>query len=238
MRAALTILGAVRELRHAPLMAFEYFEEACLQAVLAHGHGPSPFAQAHPAYVLIELDSTSTAAVDEIEAFIAAQLDAGLVRDGVLAQSGKDAAALWGLRENISESLSRTGFLHKNDISVPVPHLADFVDAMRAELRAAYPHYQVYVFGHLGDGNLHINVIKPDDLSRAAFDATCHHADEILFGIVRGHGGSISAEHGIGLLKKAFLGFRRSEAELALQRGIKAVLDPKGLLNPGKVLDP
>ncbi|MCA9556067.1 MAG: hypothetical protein KC933_38940 [Myxococcales bacterium] len=157
--------------------------------------------------------------------------------DGVLAESGAQGRALWSLRERISETLSKRGFLHKNDVSVSVARLAAFTEDMRVAFLERYPDFEIYLFGHVGDGNLHVNVMQPKHMTKAAFLATCEATDALLFELIQKHGGSISAEHGIGLLKKAFLHYSRTEAELTLFRGLKKVFDPRGLLNPGKIFD-
>ncbi|MCA2978924.1 MAG: FAD-binding oxidoreductase, partial [Myxococcaceae bacterium] len=143
---------------------------------------------------------------------------------------------LWSLREGISESLSATGLPHKNDISLPVAGLEAFCGELEALLAKEYPGWELCLFGHIGDGNLHVNIMKPDGLDQAAFLARTHACDADVFRLVQAHRGSISAEHGIGLLKKDFLGYSRTPLELALMRQLKAALDPRGLLNPGKVL--
>jgi FAD/FMN-containing dehydrogenase len=125
---------------------------------------------------------------------------------------------------------------HKNDIALPVAALEAFCAELDAVFASRYPDWEICNFGHIGDGNLHINIMKPDAMAKDAFLAKTHDADRDMFELVRRHAGSISAEHGIGLLKKDFLGYVRSEAELKLMAGLKQVMDPKGLLNPGKIL--
>jgi len=113
-----------------------------------------------------------------------------------------------------------------------------FLAETQALLAREYPHFDVVWFGHIGDGNLHINVLKPQGMSQPEFVAECERVTKVLAGALHRHGGSISAEHGIGLVKKPYLGSTRSEAEIALMRGIRGVLDPDGLMNPGKLFDP
>jgi FAD/FMN-containing dehydrogenase len=183
--------------------------------------------------VLIE---TEDADPEALETWLASLLERELAEDGVVAQNPTQAAQLWQLREGISESLSATGMPHKNDVALPVAALEAFCAELDAVFAARYPGWEICNFGHIGDGNLHINILKPDDLDRAAFLAKTKDADRDMFELVRRHKGSISAEHGIGLLKRDFLGVTRSEDEIRLMRALKAALDPKGLLNPGKVL--
>ena len=126
---------------------------------------------------------------------------------------------------------------HKNDIALPVARLEAFTADFERLLAERYPSFEVAVFGHIGDGTLHVNVMKPDEMEKEAFLAAVRDLDEGMFALVGLHRGSVSAEHGIGLLKKHALHHSRSDAELALLRSLKAIFDPKGILNPGKVID-
>lgn len=157
--------------------------------------------------------------------------------DGTLAQHSGEARDLWALREGISESLSATGLTHKNDVSLPIAGLEAFSSELEKLFAQRYPGWAISLFGHVGDGNLHINVMKPEKMDRVDFFARTKDADRDLFALVQRHGGSISAEHGIGILKRPFLSFTRSEAELAVMRSVKRALDPNNILNPGKILD-
>jgi FAD/FMN-containing dehydrogenase len=154
-----------------------------------------------------------------------------------MAQHASQAAELWALREGISESLSATGLPHKNDIAVPVACLEAFVAELESLFAARYPGWEICLFGHIGDGNLHVNVMKPDAMDKAEFLARTKDNDHEVFRLVRKHGGSVSAEHGIGLLKKDFLSYSRAPEELAVLRAVKRALDPKNILNRGKVVD-
>ncbi|MEM6862617.1 MAG: FAD-binding oxidoreductase [Myxococcota bacterium] len=232
---ALRLFRSAREAKGFDLMAFEFLTERCVEIVESHGAAQSPFEQRSPAYVLVELEDVGEG--DGADAWLEHVFGRGLVSDGVLAESGKQSRELWALRENISESLSKAGFLHKNDVSLPVSRLPDFVSELEEVLARRYPDFGVYLFGHVGDGNVHINIMKPEAWSKEDFLAACNQTDEVLFEQVKAYAGSISAEHGIGLLKKPFLGFSRTPAELELFRRIKRSLDPRGLLNPGKVFD-
>ncbi len=228
------VLRLFREVRRAALvpMAYEFFTDVCLRRVLQHRALRAPFAQPASHYVLLEVERG-----DNLDDWIASLFERELVSDGVMAQSPQEAADLWALREGISESLSATGMPHKNDISLPVAALEAFADQLDAVFQARYPGWEIAVFGHVGDGNLHINVMKPDGLDKAAFLGHAKEADRALFALVAAHGGSISAEHGIGLLKKAALPYTRTAREIAIMRAIKAALDPNGILNPGKIFD-
>jgi FAD/FMN-containing dehydrogenase len=157
------------------------------------------------------------------------------VVDGVISSSDAQAAALWRLREGITESLAKYK-PYKNDVSVRISRVPAFMAEMQALLAQGYPDVDVVWFGHIGDGNLHINVLKPEGLDYPVFVEQCEHVTTLLVETLERHAGSISAEHGIGLVKKPWLGSVRSAEEIALMRGIKAVLDPNGVMNPGKLL--
>jgi FAD/FMN-containing dehydrogenase len=230
------VVRLFRETRTAPfvLSAYEMFADACLVRVLAHRKLRAPFASLTGPYVLVELEDAPR---EELEAWVGSLFERGVVSDGVLAQNATEARDLWALRESISESLSATGFPHKNDIALPIAALEAFCAELNDVFARRYPGWEVCLFGHIGDGNLHVNVMKPADMDKAAFLAKTKEADRDLFDLVKKHAGSISAEHGVGLLKKAWLGWSRSPAEIEAMRSIKRALDPSNLLNPGKILD-
>jgi FAD/FMN-containing dehydrogenase len=263
------VLRLFRAARRAPLslQAFEFFTQRCLDLVVAQRGLRPPFPPPgpeltgdsdgnRPCYALVELEGTraphdapgdlgAPADLGALEGWFGEVLDSGLALDGVLAQSAQQAAELWAYRESISESLSRAGhgIVHKNDVALPIAQLVPFCAEVESFFAAHYPGWPVFTFGHIGDGNLHINVLKPqgpeghEALSTPEFRARASEVDRELFERVRAHRGSISAEHGIGLLKKAYLRYSRTPAELALLRAIKSALDPNGILNPGKIFD-
>ena len=212
--------------------AFEMLTDRCLARLHRHRGLSSPLETDASHYVLLEVESHDRAALD---AWLEGVIEQELVLDGTLAAGLEQARKLWELREGISESLSATGLPHKNDIALPIDALPAFCAELERAFEERYPDFEVCLFGHIGDGNLHVNVMKPDEMDKAAFLSRVSEADAALFELVRAHRGSISAEHGIGLLKKKWLGYTRSEAEIALMRQMKQVLDPKGILNPGKV---
>jgi FAD/FMN-containing dehydrogenase len=226
------VLRLFREVRRAPftVMTYEFFTDVCLRRLLSHRPLKPPFRERHSHYVLLEVERQGV-----LDDWLAGLLERDLVRDGVLATGPGEAAALWSYREGISESLSATGFPYKNDIALPISALEDFTAAMVALFASRYPDWEIALFGHIGDGNLHVNVMKPEALDKDEFLAATHAVDEDLFALVQQHRGSVSAEHGIGLLKKAALRFSRTDAEIGLMRGVKALLDPNGILNPGKI---
>ncbi|HQY60231.1 MAG TPA: FAD-binding oxidoreductase [Polyangiaceae bacterium] len=230
------VLALFRRVKAGPftVSAYEFFTAECLARLERHRRVRVPFAEKAPYYVLVELEHASDEA---LEAFVHKVFDEHVASDGVLAQHEGEARALWALREGISESLSATGTPHKNDIALPIAALDAFCADLGRVFAERYPGWEVCLFGHVGDGNLHVNVMKPEALDRATFLTKTKEADDDLFALVRAHQGSVSAEHGIGVLKKHALSFTRTPAELSLMRGLKSLLDPRGTLNPGKILD-
>ncbi len=194
----------------------------------------------HPWYVLLQVDDNASESplATQLERALGAALESGLVRDATIAQSGEQARALWALRENIAEAQRRDGPNIKHDISLPVSVVARFLDEARAALEAALPGVRFVTFGHLGDGNLHYNLAAPEGVAPPAFLAHTARANRIVHDLVASHGGSISAEHGIGQQKCDELARYKSPVEIDLMRTVKAALDPAGLFNPGKIFRP
>ena len=217
------------------LEAFEFFTDVALRHMLAHGAQP-PMEQQYPYYVVTEFASdredTAAAAMAAFEHC----MEQGWVADGAISQSDAQAQQIWRLREGITEAVARYR-PYKNDVSVRISAMPAFLAQTQALLGEAYPQFEVVWFGHIGDGNLHINVLKPDATADAEFVAQCEQVTKLLAQALQAHGGSISAEHGIGLVKKPYLGSTRSDAEVALMRGVRRVFDPAGILNPGKLFD-
>ena len=227
------VFAAFRE--RLQLEAFEFFTDRAVHHVTAHG-GQYPFAETYPYYVVTEYAAGDD--VSEAAAMAAFEhcMEQGWVLDGVISASEAQAQQLWRLREGITESVARYK-PYKNDVSVRISAMPAFLAETQALIGNAYPHFDVVWFGHIGDGNLHINVLKPDDTSDAQFLSECEHVTKLLAQVLERFGGSISAEHGIGLVKKPYLSSTRSGAEVALMRAVKTAFDPKGLMNPGKLFD-
>lgn len=221
------VLKLLTEIRALPaeLHAFEVFSQFCTEQLVAHTHLPFPLSSRPKWYALVELALPETFRTEQ---FIERLLHDGLVEDGVLATDPAQARALWQYRERITESLSgRTP--HKNDIAVPLLVLPEFVADLQQKWLSGRQGVEVALFGHVADGNLHVNTLAP-----AGTDF--HEADRTLFELVQQHGGTLSAEHGIGLVKREFLHLRWGKAEMAALAAVKQALDPKGILNPGKVV--
>ena len=216
-----------------PLMAFEMFTAPAVEQVQKNSSVPFPLKEKSPYYVLAECEKS---AQEKALLLFESSLEKGYVLDGVLSESSRQAEELWSFRENISESLAPHS-PYKNDVSVRISLLPDFLSEMNQTLKKEYPDFQVVWFGHVGDGNLHINILKPEDMEKENFLKKCETVNNILFSIIKKYGGSISAEHGVGLLKKPYLLYSCSEEELQYMKAIKSVFDPKKILNPGKIFE-
>jgi FAD/FMN-containing dehydrogenase len=227
------VFAAFRE--RMQLQAFEFFTDRALEHVLAHG-AQAPFEEVHPFYVVTEFAAGDEAQEAAAMAAFEACMEQGWVSDGVVSQSEAQAAQLWRLREGITEAVARYK-PYKNDVSVRISAMPAFMAQTQALIGEAYPHFDVVWFGHIGDGNLHINVLKPDGTDDAEFLQQCEHVTKLLAKVLKDFDGSISAEHGIGLVKKGYLDSTRGPAEIALMKAVKHAFDPQGLLNPGKVFD-
>ena len=237
--AAVQLLGRLRAAVGDRVTAFELISRVSLDLVFQHIPGTrDPLGQPSPWYVLLELSDTvaGDALAGLLETELAATIAEGRVTDGAIATSESQAQALWQLRENISEAQKRDGVSIKHDISVPVSAIPGFLDAAGAALDAAYRGLRIVCFGHLGDGNLHYNLSRPLNGENDAFIARTEEVNRIVYDAVKARGGSISAEHGIGQLKRELLPDYKSAVEIDLMRRIKQAFDPRGLMNPGKVL--
>jgi FAD/FMN-containing dehydrogenase len=238
--AALELLALLRRHCGDRINAFELIARNCLELVLRHIPGArDPLTARHNWYVLAEL-ADSRAQEDlrkELELALEAALDAGLVLDATLAESGSQSEALWRIRESIPEAArSEPGMLYRHDVAVAVSAIPAFIREARAALEQRFPGANVICFGHLGDGNLHYNAFVPGRSRSDAAARDAHDVTDLVYDIVQRYGGSFSAEHGIGLAKVAELKRYKSEVELDLMRAVKRTLDPQGLMNPGKVL--
>jgi FAD/FMN-containing dehydrogenase len=238
--AALGLLALLRRHCGERINAFELLSRNCLDLVLTHIPGSrDPLPASHPWYVLAEIaDSRSGEAVrQELEHALEAAMEDGLVTDATIAESGAQAEALWRIRESIPEAArGEPGMLYRHDISVAVSAIPEFIREAGPILGQRFPGAQVICFGHVGDGNLHYNAFVPGRARSDAAAREAHDVTELIYDIVQRYGGSFSAEHGIGLAKVAELRRYKSDTELELMRTIKRALDPRGLMNPGKVL--
>ena len=215
------------------LSAFEFFSDVALDKVRAHRDLPAPLSEGAPFYALLEFDEAELTQASD--AFVAC-MEAGWVSDGVVSQSEAQANALWQLREGISESIAAYT-PYKNDLSVSIAEVPEFLAEVDAFVAESYPGFEVCWYGHIGDGNLHLNILRPDDMSIEEFMVKGHAMSPKIFALVQARRGSISAEHGVGLLKKDFLNFSRSDQEIDLMRSLKNLFDPHQIMNPGKLLE-
>jgi FAD/FMN-containing dehydrogenase len=218
------------------LSAFEFFSELALQKVIEHQGLQRPFETPAQYYALLEFEQPDERAIEQAMDLFEHCMEQGWVLDGVVSQSVAQAESLWRLREDISETISRWT-PYKNDISTLISRVPDFLAEVEAVVSAKYPEFEIIWFGHIGDGNVHLNVLKPDDLPMEEFQRRCGEVSKWVFEIVQRYGGSISAEHGVGLLKKDYLHYSRSPLEIEIMRQIKLAFDPEGIMNPGKIFD-
>ena len=229
--AAVALLSHVRGASDDAVLAFELIPRFGLEIVTRHIPGAhDPLAAPSPWYVLVDLTMARPAA----EALIAGALEAGLVTDAALAGNPAQAAALWKLRESLSEAQKPEGGSIKHDVSVPVSRIPALVERVDAAVTALVPGIRPCPFGHVGDGNLHYNLSQPLEMAKAAYLAREEEVHQAVHDIVAALGGSISAEHGIGVAKREEIRRYKSPVEIALMRRIKEALDPKGIMNPGK----
>jgi FAD/FMN-containing dehydrogenase len=236
--ACVDLLGRMREAMGERLSGFEVLSRHCLALVVKNVPGSlDPFAAPHPWYALIEcFDSGDGLALSEqLERALAAAFESGLAADAVVATSEQQRLALWALRENISEAQKKEGDSVKHDVSVPVSRVAELISAGSDELERAFPGARVVAFGHAGDGNIHWNLFPPPG-EQASVGPWSKRVNRLAYDIVHRLGGSISAEHGIGVLKRDSLPLYKSALELELMRAVKRTLDPRGIMNPGKVI--
>ena len=233
-RAIMQVLEAFQN--RLDLTAFEFFSDKAVELVTAHHDLPRPFAEATPYYALLEFEAATGAVLDTAMELFEHCMEQGWVLDGVISQSEAQAASLWRLREGISETIAPFT-PYKNDVSVVVSRVPDFLEEIDAIVSERYPDFEIVWFGHIGDGNLHLNILKPESLTKEEVFARCEQVNTQVFETVRKYAGSVSAEHGVGLTKKPYLQYTRSPAEIDYMRAVKRVFDPNNVMNPGKVFD-
>lgn len=218
------------------LTAFEFFSEQALQHVIAEKNLARPFETASNFYALIEFEQRSEEDLEAAMALFEHCLEQGWIVDGTISQSLTQAESLWRLREDISETIAQFT-PYKNDIAVRVSAVPRFLKDVDSLVREQYPEFEIIWFGHIGDGNVHLNILKPENLEAQLFFEQCGSVSNQVFSLVQQYGGSVSAEHGVGLLKKPYLNYSRDPQEIEYMRLIKQAFDPNGVLNPGKVFD-
>jgi len=237
--SAIALLPVLRAAAGDQLTGFELLPRIGVEFVLRHIPGArDPMAAPYPWYVLIEISSGYEASIVRamLEAVLANAASKGLVKDAVIAQTQSQARALWALRENLSDVQKLEGASIKHDISVPVSAIAEFITRASAVVTAMLPGIRPVPFGHMGDGNVHFNLSQPIGMDSAAFLARWDEFNKIVHDIVADLGGSISAEHGLGRMKRSEITRYKSALEMGLMRAVKHALDPKGIMNPGKLV--
>jgi len=236
---AVALLGRIREACGERVTGYELLGRVCVELIMKHMPATrDPFREPHPWYVLVELsDSTeATAAREMLEAALAGAMEAGLAIDAAVCTSQAQRAALWRMREDITEAQKLDGPSVKHDVAVPVSRVPELIERAGAALAERFPGIRVVAFGHVGDGNIHYNCSKPERQQAEAFFAEAPQVNRVVYDVVQALGGSISAEHGLGQLKRDEIRRYKAALELDLMRAIKRTLDPHGLMNPGKVL--
>lgn len=233
------LLSRARAVSGDQLSSFELIPDIAMQSAAAHVPGcDNPLAGRHDWYILSQFATSSPViALDDIaQAFLEDAAESGLVDDAVISSSAEQENALWRIREGIVAAQRKVGRSVSHDVSVPVSKVPELIERVAAELARTAPGARLYPFGHIGDGNVHCNVLQPVDMSEEDFVAAKPLVRRAVYGVVAALGGSFSAEHGVGLLKKGLMAEHKSAVELDLMRTLRKALDPAGLLNPGKVV--
>ena len=236
--AALELLGLATERTAGGVTSFELMLRMGVEMVLKHGAGcRDPLPDVHPWYVLIELSSQQRSGLrDTLEEILADGLERSLIEDATIAESLDQGKMFWRIRELFGEVQRHEGGSIKHDVSVPVAAVPAFIKEASDAVTKLIPGARPLPFGHLGDGNIHYNVTQPVGADKAAYLARWHDVNTVVFEVVAKYGGSISAEHGIGVVKRDLLPKVKDPVAYELMRTLKRTLDPKGILNPGKVL--
>jgi FAD/FMN-containing dehydrogenase len=237
-QAAVDLLGLAAERTAGGVTSFELMARSGVDAVVKHDAASrQPLATPHPWYVLIELSSQARSGLREVmEDILSEGHSKGLVLDATIADSVQQAKSFWRIREMFGEVQRHIGASIKHDVSVPVAAVPAFIKEATAAVEKLIPGVRALPFGHVGDGNIHYNVTQPDGADKAEFLARWDEVNAAVFAVVKKFGGSISAEHGVGVMKRDILPNYKDPVALELMRTLKRALDPNGILNPGKVL--
>ncbi|MDG2140406.1 MAG: FAD-binding oxidoreductase [Gammaproteobacteria bacterium] len=230
----MTVLEAFRN--KLTLNAFEFFSDKALAHVVKEHALQKPFDKICEFYALIEFENTTSSDLDTAQSIFEHCFKCGLVVNGTISQSSREAKKLWRFREDITSAISKYS-PYKNDISVRISQVPSFLSELDELIKRIYPSFETLFFGHIGDGNIHLNIVKPAGLTTKDFYKECEKVTEMVFGLVQKFGGSVSAEHGIGVLKKPYLRYSRSKEEITYMKAVKRIFDPNNIMNPGKLVD-
>jgi D-lactate dehydrogenase (cytochrome) len=237
--AAVELFRRINDAAGEALTAFELMARLAIDFCVAHVPGcADPFPNRHPWYVLLKLTSLrrNDPLREMLEDVLAEAYEHDIVADAIVAQNEKQKAALWRMRESVPEAQKYEGGSIKNDVSVPLSRMAEFIDRASGAVERAIPGIRVVAFGHLGDGNVHFNLSQPPGMDRQIYLAEWNRIERLVSDLAAELGGSFSAEHGIGELKRESLLRYKSDTEVALMRCIKRAIDPNNVMNPGKIL--
>ena len=237
-QAAVETLTFCRELLGDTISSFELMADAVIEGVLDYlPDGRAPLESPTPWHVLMEVSwSLEDGLFDRLQSVLSAAMERGLVTDGMVATSEHQRKALWLIRESPTDAFAHAGVVLRHDVSVPIAAVPDLIDRGTGLFAEMIPGVRVIAFGHVGDGNIHFNLLQPEDMDGAAFRAMKETVQEQVFDLVEALGGSISAEHGIGRLKRHELARRKPAIDLDLMARLKKTLDPQSILNPGAIL--
>lgn len=238
-QAAVDLLGCLRQACGERVSAFEIINRAALELVLRHiPDTRAPFQRVDEWQVLLELTDVSVSGqmADALSEILAAEIESQRVQEVILARNVSEASSLWKLRESISEAQKIEGLSIKHDVSLPISKIASFIEQAGQQLKNAYPSLRIVCFGHIGDGNLHYNPSQPESEDNAQFMAATPAVNRCVHDLVHACGGSISAEHGLGQLKRDEITRYKGALEIQLMQSLKRALDPQGLMNPDKVI--
>jgi D-lactate dehydrogenase (cytochrome) len=236
--AALALLNIATDRAGSDVTSFEIMTRDGVELVLQHAAGcRDPLAEPHPWYILIELSSQHQDGLrNTLEELLETGMERGLVEDAAVAETLEQAKAFWRIREMFGEVQRHAGGSIKHDVSVPIGAVPAFIAEANAAVKKLIPGARPLPFGHLGDGNIHYNVTQPPGADKAGYLKRWDEMNAVVFAVVKKYGGSISAEHGVGVMKRDLLPSVKDPVALDLMRGLKHLLDPKGILNPGKVI--
>lgn len=236
--AALRLLARAQGESGGAVTSFELMSRPILALVLKNIPGArDPLSASHPWYVLAEFSAGREGVLRPMaEELLSAALEVGELADAVIADSQSQAASFWHLRHSMSEAMKPEGGQAKYDVSVPVASTPAFLEAANDAVDRACPGARIVAFGHMGDGNIHYDVLQPPGMARADFEARERAIEQAVYDAIDRFEGSISAEHGVGLARRADIAQRKQPAEIAMMRAVKAALDPLGIMNPGKMV--